>query len=319
MQSTNELTSSLATFTIARLVTVTATSASALYHIANTVEGRYRFGELGFVDGKVREIAAPSMQLKRIQRAISDELRRCVSVPDAVCSVVGRGVRWGASRHLGQPFISIRDLQRAFPTTTCARVHATLIGAGMPPDAESLVRRLVTVRGSIPQGAPSSNVILDLVLSSLDAKLQSLSDSYDARYTRFADDLTFSASRPLDEMMPLIDAAVDSDHYALKADKSWDYGEKDLKIVTGIVIGGSLTLPPSFVADTKRLIAEAHRGNWQASRRQLDGRLAWISSFDALGGAALRKELRQIRNLGGRFPAKRTKTLRFRGQVTRDQ
>ena len=312
MRPRSEVPGELEMLTISHLATQAATPITTLWRMAADTESSYRFGEQRFLDGKAREIAAPNARLKRIQRVIEGEIRARTSVPASVCSVRGRGVLWGASRHLGRTFISIRDLRSAFPSTTCDRVQGVLLDRDMLEDAATLVRRLVTVRGSLPQGAPTSNAMLDLVLADLDDVLRDIADVHRAVYTRFADDLTFSSHEPVDAMMELVDAAVEAAGYRVNTAKKTNYREGDLKIVTGVVIGTSLSLPPFFVSETEYLISQAASGNWTQSRLQLTGRVDWIYRFDRALGIALRRQIREIPNRGGRFRARTRSTLRFR-------
>lgn len=302
----------LRSLTLELLATASSTSIRSLWRIADGAEAMYRFGILSFDEGKDREIADPNWRLKRIQRAITRTIRNSVPVGPYVCSVTGRGALWGASRHLGHPLLSRRDLASAFPSTTCAMVQEALASQRMPADAATLVRRLVTVRGSLPQGAPSSNVMLDLVLAPLDEALARLSDEHDATYTRFADDLTFSSSTTLHAMMMRVDALVPGCGYAINSSKSRDFGAADQKLMNGIVVGTTLSLPVAFLTDTEQLIAEALKGNWTLSRRQILGRVEWISKFHRDQGEELRKRLKAISNQGGRFRAIRRSVLRFR-------
>lgn len=305
----------LATFTLQELAKQSATPVSSLWHIAKNAERHYRFGDLNFCGGKVREISAPGKRLKAIQKSIARELVRRIPALPPVCSAKERGVLVGARQHLGRAFISTRDLKRAFPSTSCARVERALLSKGIPQDAGTLVRQLTTVRGSLPQGAPTSNVLLDLVLSDLDFACSELAIAHGAKYTRFADDLTFSAHRPIDVLMRLVEAAIEGVGFHVTPDKRNDYREGDgqPKVVTGVVIGPTLSLPPRFVSETEYFIQQGALGNWAAANReQITGRIAWIANFDPERAESLCKSVDSVANRGGRRAARKKASLRFR-------
>lgn len=124
------------------------------------------------------------------------------------------GIFANAAAHLGQQFVAKFDLKDFFPSVTIADVIETLSRLTTPMmwvlddstgelvsvrwthDAAVLVSRLATRFGHLPQGAPTSPAIANLVFARLDAEIhQRLGASI--VYTRYVDDLTFSISRQI--------------------------------------------------------------------------------------------------------------------------
>jgi hypothetical protein len=192
--------SSLESLTIARLAVISSTPVKKLWQIARNAEHSYNFW-CEFNEGKARSISAPNVNLKKIQSALERELRALVPPAASVYSVRGKGVIKGATLHLSQNYISCCDIKSAFPSVTCDRVNELLLERAMPADTAALIRRLVTVRGSLPQGSPCSNAILDLALDRTDRVIEIMATAIDAKYSRFVDDLVFSAAVPLDDLL----------------------------------------------------------------------------------------------------------------------
>lgn len=149
--------------------------------------------------GGVRQIKAPVRGLKAIQRALNQVLQ-CVYEPDRAAHgfVAERSIVTNASVHSGQKLILNIDLLDFFPSITAERVYALLINApyDMEPDIVRTITRLCCPEGRLPQGAPTSPVLSNMVYSQLDVALSQLAITHECRYTRYADDITFSTAQP---------------------------------------------------------------------------------------------------------------------------
>jgi hypothetical protein len=144
-------------------------------------------------DGRRRTILAPSPALKQAQRRI---LRRLLGRPRAHPAVTGfeRGhsIVTAARHHAGQAVVVRMDIRDFFTSTRAERVRDLFRKLDWDAEASELLTRLCTHSGGLPQGAPTSPRLSSLVNWGLDATLQGFCDKLGARYTRYADDLTFS-------------------------------------------------------------------------------------------------------------------------------
>jgi retron-type reverse transcriptase len=144
--------------------------------------------------GGVREIRSPSSALKQLQRRI---LRRVLRRHRAHRAATGferaQSIVTNASRHCGQAVVVTIDLKDFFPNTTTQRVYEYFTKkAGWTPGAAQVLTKLCTSEGGLPQGAPTSPRLSNLVNIRMDARLEGLATKLGARYSRYADDLTFS-------------------------------------------------------------------------------------------------------------------------------
>lgn len=144
-------------------------------------------------NGGKREIHAPNDRLKRLQRRIHRRLlRRLKSHPAATAFEPGRSIADNARPHARRAVVLNIDLIEFFPSIPAERVYKLLRGCGWGRGASRLVTKLCTHDGVLPQGAPTSPKLSNLVNVFLDESLQDLAEQFDARYTRYADDVTFS-------------------------------------------------------------------------------------------------------------------------------
>lgn len=143
---------------------------------------------------KTRQIEAPKVALKLIQRWIGAHLATATTLPDCVFGFVpGKpGVTAAAQMHCGARWVYSLDLRNFFPNIAASRVVAALIARGYSERASNLCARLCTLDGRLPQGSPASPVLSNLVFLDTDLALEEIADSAGIRYSRYADDLVFS-------------------------------------------------------------------------------------------------------------------------------
>jgi len=162
--------------------------------------------------GGVRELSAPHRDLAAAQRWIFQNiLLRLPTHPAAHGFVRGRSIRTNALPHVGRQLLVNADLKDFFPTITFHRVRGAIEQLGYSPAAATILallctespRRTVEYAGRIfqvatgpralPQGACTSPALSNLIARRLDSRLGGLADKLGWQYTRYADDLSFSA------------------------------------------------------------------------------------------------------------------------------
>lgn len=175
-------------------------------------------------DGGKRRIVAPSSPLKRVQRRL---LRRYLAqqpLHDAATAFrPGRSIATHARRHMGQAIVLTVDLSDFFPSTSARRVRRWYREQGWRGEALDVLMRLSVYRGGLPQGAPTSPALSNLVNRGLDEQLSELAALHAARYSRYCDDLAFSWSSDAEPpaFRRLIEDRLDRFDYRIQASKGW--------------------------------------------------------------------------------------------------
>jgi RNA-directed DNA polymerase len=154
--------------------------------------------------GGTRTIFSPTTNLKLIQRNIARILSELREFKTCVNGFVeGRDIKRNAVPHVSQRFVLNIDLEDFFGSITFPRVYGLLLKPpySIPKKAAAGIAKLCTLEGvGLPQGAPSSPIISNLICAKMDAELTKFANARGCRYTRYADDLTFSTTR---QTMPL--------------------------------------------------------------------------------------------------------------------
>jgi RNA-directed DNA polymerase len=144
--------------------------------------------------GGQRIISAPATALKILQRKLNQVLTTVYEPKPSVHGfTTDRSVVSNAKIHAGAKFLLNVDLKDFFPSINFGRVRGLFMAKpyGLNADVATLLAQLAC-DGSLPQGAPTSPVISNMICAKMDAELQRLAQRFHCRYTRYADDLSFS-------------------------------------------------------------------------------------------------------------------------------
>ena len=158
--------------------------------------------------------------------------------------------------------------------------------------------RLCTYGNRLPQGAPTSPALANIVASRLDARLAGLAKRFGALYTRYADDLTFSCSespRKLYVLYSLARKIIEEEGFRINKKKVRFSRPGQRRMVTGLVIGEDARVRvPRKLRRTLR--ARLHRFAQGASDnpQSLMGVAAWIAAAEPLRGRALIQQIQAI-------------------------
>jgi len=144
--------------------------------------------------GGWRMISAPATALKILQMKLNQVLAAVYEPKPSVHGFTARrSVVTNAHVHAGAKFILNVDLKDFFPSINFGRVRGLFTAKpySLDPEVATLLAQL-SCNESLPQGAPTSPVISNMICARMDTELQKLAHRFHCRYTRYADDLTFS-------------------------------------------------------------------------------------------------------------------------------
>ena len=143
-----------------------------------------------------REISAPRSDLKQVQRSIADALSAYYQPPACVYGYVpNKSIADNAARHVRKRCILSIDIKDFFPSITGSRIHGLLRKRfNFSEEVADTLTNLVCDNGCLPQGAPSSPVLSNIICYSMDRAFLNLASRNQITYTRYADDLVFSST-----------------------------------------------------------------------------------------------------------------------------
>lgn len=218
--------------------------------------------------GGMRSICAPVQPLKEVQQALGAMLQALFRPSEAAMGfVAGRSVVANARDHLHQSCVLNLDLENFFPSITKTMVRRALERELADRISSSEVRTMIcslcTVPNQsgvevLPQGAPTSPVVSNIVLKGLDRRLAAFAGAYGYNYTRYADDITFSHDRPIRRFSPFFMEKVRSiiEEYGLKInDRKTKVSVKGERLeVTGLNVGEKVNVSRSYIKQLRTLL-----------------------------------------------------------------
>ena len=149
--------------------------------------------------GNPRSISTPITSLKIIQRKLCQILTSVYKPkPSTHGFTENRSIITNASKHTKQRYVLNIDIENFFSEIHWRRVRGLLMARPYSCNEEiaTILTKLVCYKGILPQGAPTSPIISNMICAKLDSQLQRLAQKYQCVYTRYADDITFSTSKP---------------------------------------------------------------------------------------------------------------------------
>jgi RNA-directed DNA polymerase len=158
-----------------------------------TVEPSYREVHIPKKRGGQRRLLIPAPELKALQRRVLHRLlKKLRAHPAAHGFEPGSSIVTNALRHEGQRVVIKIDLVDFFPSTSAKRLDAYFRRIGWNAEAAAKLTQICTAEGNLPQGAPSSPRLSNLVNYLMDASIARFVAGRKGMYTRYADDITVS-------------------------------------------------------------------------------------------------------------------------------
>ena len=144
-----------------------------------------------------RTISAPANKLKIIQQKLNHVLRLIYRTRTVVHGfALGRSIVTNASSHTKSRYVLNVDLKDFFGAVNFGRLRGMLMAQpySVGATAATMIAQLCTCDDKLPQGAPTSPILTNMICGRLDSQLKQLAITYRCNYTRYADDITFSTS-----------------------------------------------------------------------------------------------------------------------------
>ena len=194
-------------------------------------------GNLKIKNGKIQKrILNPSVRrLKIIQKRINKSILQKLDMPDyAYGGIKGRDNIQNAKKHQGKKFNFTTDLKNFFPSINHKQVFEMFRSFDFSPTVAHYLTQLTTYKGHLPQGAPTSSIVSNLVFIKTGKKLEKFSKENRITFTSLIDDLTFSAPIDFKDKAGFIIDTIIADGFKISHNKTF-YKTKH-PIVTGLVV-----------------------------------------------------------------------------------
>ena len=254
----------------------------------NNVQRRCKTFRLRKKHGGYREITAPKGGLRGILNALNILLQTYDEpTPWAFGFVCGRSVVDNARPHVGKRYILNLDLKDFFPTITRQQVADCLTAEpfGFSSLAAKLISGLATVRTKnneevLAQGFATSPMLSNFICREMDKEIASIATAQGITFTRYADDLTFSADtdilRPQGELVQQVKTIVERYGFRLNEEKTHLQRRGRRQEVTGLMVTEKVNVSRRYVREIRSLLyiwerygyEDACQAAWKSYRQQ---------------------------------------------------
>ena len=241
----------------------------------NHISNRYRKFKIKKKSGGFRQITAPRNQSFKMLLQAVNELFKALYTPSqhAMGFAEHRSVATNAAIHKGQIYVFNIDLKDFFPSIDQARVWKRLQLApfNFPVTIASTLAGLCAMREShkdengkkryryvLPQGAPTSPIITNMICDTLDRRLAGLAKRFGLRYSRYADDITFSSMHHVYAQ----DGAFRKELYRIIQQQGFTVNDSKTRLqkrgsrqeVTGIIVSNKINVTKEYVREIRSLL-----------------------------------------------------------------
>ena len=248
--------------------------------------------------GRKRLIDNPIDPLKAIQSRIEERLLKRLILPEHLLGGVrGKAIKDNAKLHLNARCLVIIDIKNFFPSIKPEQVRAVWCETlNCSPDVAYLLTGLTTFRGRLPQGAPTSMLLANLVLSTFDGEIRAVCRLNGVSYSSWVDDLAFSGDSAHHVVAPVI-ATLMKAGFRVSHRKISVMGPGERKMLNKLVLGRFVSVPKQYIGRIRAGIYHLRCGDVAAFEiagyvESLKGSINYLRLFDIKKMEKLQQQLK---------------------------
>lgn len=300
---------------------------------------RYKQFVIPKKSGGKRTITAPQRGCFRLMLSALNELFKALYTPSvyAMGFTEGRSIVTNADVHKNQNYVFNIDLKDFFPSIRQPRVwkRLQLPPFNFPRAVANIIAGLCAMQVKkedgtfdyvLPQGAPTSPIITNMVCDKLDRRLAGLAKRFGLRYTRYADDITFSSPHyvyiPEGEFRKELKRIITDQGFTINDKKTRLQKRTMRQEVTGIIVSSKLNVSQAYVREIRDLLyiwqrygyvdaVKAFLPRYKAEKRSkrgnpdllnvLSGKLLYLKMVKGADDTVYRRLSQQFDNLIAQF------------------
>ncbi len=290
----------------------------------------YHIFEIPKKSGGKRRISAPKRRLKEIQLWVMDTILNRLPVSDVVhgfiknCSIVTN-----AKPHLNKDIVINVDLKDFFPSISYNRVKGLFHKMGYSEQLSTIFGLICTQSDTeevmidnvryyvqkgervLPQGSPASPAISNLIAYKMDRKIVGLAAKLNFEYTRYADDLSFSApkgsEKNIAKLLYFIKKIIESEGFVMHPDKTHIMRRGAQQKVTGVVVNDKLNVERNKLRKFRALLHNIETRGWKDQQwgkakhliNAIEGYIHFIQMVNPDKGKQFKEKLAKIIEIHG--------------------
>lgn len=297
------------------------------YHRNADTGTHYKRFTIPKADGSERTICAPKPLLKTCQRAVYHKVLEKLPIHGAAHGFVpGRSIATHAQVHAGAKVVIKLDVKDFFPTLALPRIKGLFRKIGYPEQVATVMalicteapRQEVEHEGkiyhvalgarSLPQGAPTSPTLTNLICVRMDRRLTGLARKFGWRYSRYADDIAFSwhsdEAPSIQAILKFGQKIIEDEGFQVHPKKLRVLRTKSRQILTGLVVNpvpgdkpAQARVPRKLVRQIRAAIYNHQQGKATKpgeTLEQLRGLAAFVHQSDPIKGQRFLSQIKEL-------------------------
>lgn len=277
------------------------------------VNSYYESFEIPKKNGKPRIINAPQKELKEIQKKLAEKLweyhetyleENNIFLNVSHAFEKNKSIISNAVMHKKKKFVLNVDLEDFFQSFHFGRVRGFFNKSReflFSEEAATVIAQIACYEGSLPQGAPSSPIIANLIFNIVDIRVLKLAKRYRLDYTRYADDLTFSTNdlnfiKRKEKFLKELSEEIARAGFSINENKTRLSYLNSRQEVTGLVVNDKVNVVRSFYKDTRAMADSLYRNGEfyikgkKGTINQLEGRFSFINQIETYNNSKENKK-----------------------------
>lgn len=254
-----------------------------LRQLVKSASSYYKYFAIKKRRGGLRRIMSPYSELRDVQTWIKENILDKIELPNCVKAFVkGRNIMENAKMHEGRKYILKVDITNFFESIGVRQVYVAFRKMGYDRSVAAWLANLCTAKIEdykyeqledqeeiqklfndlyhksepfLVQGSPTSPGLANIICNRMDKRMMGLANKHGFTYSRYADDMTFSADKK--DRLPkvsMIRKIVETEGFHLNEEKIELLHEGNRQIVTGLLVDNHVRVPGRYKKDIKRHI-----------------------------------------------------------------
>ena len=267
------------------------------------IDNCYNTLEIPKKNGDTRTICVPNKKLKKVQKKLYNKLLIYydeIKTQNNFTSKISHGfeknrsIVTNAEVHKNKRYVINFDLLDFFPSINFGRVRSYFIKNKyfeINDDIATILAQLTCYKGALPQGAPTSPLIANMICNIMDIRILKIAKKYRLDYTRYADDLTFSTNNKYflndyDKFLVDIKNIIHRSGFELNSKKTRLLFSNSRQEVTGLVVNKKISVPKEYYKNTRAMAHSLYKNGYfliddeVGTIEQLEGRFSFINQID---------------------------------------
>lgn len=248
--------------------------------LSNEPEKYYKEYQIPKRHGGMRTIEEPYPDLKYIQSWILKNIlekvcKHYVSVVSKAFTP-GSRLRDNARFHRSKKQVVVLDIKNFFTNVSFGAVYDVFLKMGYTQALATLFTKICTYGECLPQGAPTSPMLSNMVMFKFDGRLWEYCKKRKVNYTRYADDMTFSGDDiKIAHLITYVNQGL-PDKLCLNKKKTNVMGRGRSQRVTGIVVNDKVQVPRKYRDRIRQEMYYCIKYGVTSHRQQIKDLPKWI-------------------------------------------